>query len=116
MHVGFIIGQCTSSTPSTMEPEGVGDEQQAVPWEVGVGCTWELTQSFSHRDVILFAIDCGASMHESHDGDVPLLIALRAAARLMEVKLVSSPKDHVGVLFWNTVRWKLACLRRQTLT
>lgn len=44
-------------------------------------------------------------MHERADGQVPLLVALRAAARLMEMKLVSAPKDHVGILLWNTVRF-----------
>lgn len=62
-------------------------------------------QNYTHRDVVLFAIDCGASMHERVDGEVPLLVALRAAVRLMEMKLVSAPKDHVGVLLWNTVRF-----------
>lgn len=44
-------------------------------------------------------------MHVKTDGQVesPLVMALRAAARLMEIKLVSSPKDHVGILLWNTV-------------
>ncbi|WFD32123.1 ATP-dependent DNA helicase II subunit 1 [Malassezia sp. CBS 17886] len=68
------------------------EEAHAVPWE-----------SYSHRDVVLFAIDAGQSMHvRDSDGAVPLVTALRAAARLMEIKLVSSPKGYVGVMLWNT--------------
>lgn len=68
-------------------------------------CVARLIQNYAHRDVVLFAIDCGATMHDAAGEDeVPLLVALRAAVRLMEMKLVSSPKDHVGVLLWNTVR------------
>lgn len=68
-------------------------------------CVSRLTQNYTHRDVVLFAIDCGPSMYEAPGADeLPLLVALRAAVKLMEMKLVSSPKDHVGVLFWNTVR------------
>ena len=68
-------------------------------------CVARLIQNYAHRDVVLFAIDCGATMHDAAGEDeVPLLVALRAAVRLMEMKLVSSHKDHVGVLLWNTVR------------
>lgn len=78
---------------------GVGEEGHAVPWEVGAAAY----QNYYHRDVVVFAIDCGPSMHELEGSEIPLLTALRAAARLMEIKLVSSPKDHVGILLWNTV-------------
>lgn len=72
-----------------------GNEHAAVPWE-----------NQYHKDIVLFVIDCGVSMHERDPGtgEVPLVTALRAAARLMEIKLVSSPHDHVGVMLWNTVR------------
>lgn len=66
-------------------------------------CHPQLT--YYHHDSVLFAIDCGLSMHHGSDDELepPLLTALRAALRLMEIKLVSAPKDHVGILLWNTV-------------
>lgn len=41
---------------------------------------------------------------DSEHGLPPLVVALQAALRLMEIKLVNSPKDHIGILLWNTVR------------
>lgn len=64
-------------------------ENDAVPWE-----------RHSNRDIVLVAIDAGASMRS--DGEAPLLTALRATANLLEGKLVSAPHDHVGIVFWNT--------------
>ncbi|PKI83438.1 Ku70p [Malassezia vespertilionis] len=46
-------------------------------------------------------------MHANVDGEIPLLTAFRAAEKLMENKLVSSPKDYVGIMLWNTVRYTL---------
>lgn len=87
-----------------MEHEpGDAESHQAVHWEVGTGCSH---QKYYHRDAVLFAIDCGPSMHAKGEGEQepPLLTALRAALRLMEIKLVSAPNDHVGIMLWNTVR------------
>ncbi|WFD18604.1 ATP-dependent DNA helicase II subunit 1 [Malassezia caprae] len=77
-----------------MEQEPGDDEShQAVQWE-----------NYYHHDSVLFAIDCGPSMHTGSDDEQgpPLLTALRAALRLMEIKLVSAPKDYVGIMLWNT--------------
>lgn len=40
---------------------------------------------------------------DPESGETPLLTSLRAAAQLMEIKLVNSPHDQVGILLWNTV-------------
>ena len=68
-------------------------DRRAVPWE-----------SYFHRDAVLFVIDAGAHMHVKNpdDDETPFMIAMRAAVRFMEIKLVNSPKDYVGVMLWNT--------------
>ncbi|EPQ29319.1 uncharacterized protein PFL1_03074 [Pseudozyma flocculosa PF-1] len=56
------------------------------------------------KDMVLFCIDAGPSMHQINpsSGTSNLYVALRAAASLMEKKLISSPHDHVGVMVFNT--------------
>ncbi|KAN0064611.1 ATP-dependent DNA helicase II subunit 1 [Thecaphora frezii] len=56
------------------------------------------------KDIVLFCIDAGASMHAVNpaSGTSNLYIALKAAAGLMEKKLISSPHDHIGVMLFNT--------------
>lgn len=63
----------------------------------------------ARRDVILFAIDCSASMHDPNyeDGAVKtshLLAALDAAMQIQKRKVVVGPNDKIGVLLFNTVR------------
>ncbi|PWZ02103.1 SPOC domain-like protein [Testicularia cyperi] len=54
------------------------------------------------KDVVLFCIDAGPSMHRTNaEGTTHLYTALSAAASLMEKKLISSPHDHVGVMLFN---------------
>ena len=55
------------------------------------------------KDMVLFCIDAGPSMHriDPTTNTSPLYSALRAAASLMQKKLISSPHDHVGVLIFN---------------
>ena len=56
------------------------------------------------KDMVLFCIDAGPSMHRINPEAAKsnLHIALAAAASLMEKKLISSPHDHVGVMLFNT--------------
>lgn len=62
----------------------------------------------SLRDVILFAIDCSESMHtinEDQKGSKShLLSVLQAVIALQKRKVMYSPNDSVGILFFNTVR------------
>ncbi|WFD07297.1 ATP-dependent DNA helicase II subunit 1 [Malassezia vespertilionis] len=51
-------------------------------------------------------------MHANVDGEIPLLTAFRAAEKLMENKLVSSPKDYVGIMLWNTAESKMTTANR----
>lgn len=55
------------------------------------------------KDMVLFCIDAGPSMHriDPATNTSPLYSALKAAASLMQKKLISSPHDHVGVLIFN---------------
>lgn len=55
------------------------------------------------KDMVLFCIDAGESMHriDPATNTSPLYSALKAAASLMQKKLISSPHDHVGVLIFN---------------
>ncbi|EST08513.1 SAP domain protein [Kalmanozyma brasiliensis GHG001] len=55
------------------------------------------------KDMVLFCIDAGPSMHriDPITNTSPLYSALKAAASLMQKKLISSPHDHVGVLIFN---------------
>lgn len=55
------------------------------------------------KDMVLFCIDAGPSMHriDPTTNTSPLYSALKAAASLMQKKLISSPHDHVGVLIFN---------------
>ncbi|SPO26216.1 related to ATP-dependent DNA helicase II, 70 kDa subunit [Ustilago trichophora] len=55
------------------------------------------------KDMVLFCIDAGPSMHriDPSTNTSPLFSALKAAASLMQKKLISSPHDHVGVLIFN---------------
>ena len=55
------------------------------------------------KDMVLFCIDAGPSMHriDPTTNATPLYSALKAAASLMQKKLISSPHDHVGVLIFN---------------
>lgn len=86
-------------------PDGDG-ERLAVPWE-----------SYYHRDTVLFAIDAGLHMHVqgADDDETPFMMAMRAAARFMEIKLVNSPKDHVGVMLWNTGESKITTHTKGTI-
>mgnify|MGYP001507766563 FL=1 len=63
----------------------------ALPWE-----------GYFHRDAVLFVIDAGMHMHEEVEHETAFIMALRAALRFMHIKLVSSPKDYVGIMLWNT--------------
>ena len=63
----------------------------ALPWE-----------GYFHRDAVLFVIDAGMHMHEEVEQETAFTMALRAALRFMHIKLVSSPKDYVGIMLWNT--------------
>ena len=62
----------------------------------------------SLRDVILFAIDCSESMHAIEEGKTGpkshLLSVLQAVIALQKRKVMYSPNDSVGILFFNTVR------------
>ncbi|SNX84766.1 related to ATP-dependent DNA helicase II, 70 kDa subunit [Melanopsichium pennsylvanicum] len=55
------------------------------------------------KDMVLFCIDAGPSMHriDPKTNTSPLCSALKAASSLMQNKLISSPHDHVGVLIFN---------------
>ncbi|KAJ1025624.1 hypothetical protein NDA18_003965 [Ustilago nuda] len=55
------------------------------------------------KDMVLFCIDAGPSMHriDPTANTSPLYSALKAAASLMQKKLISSPHDHVGLLIFN---------------
>lgn len=102
---GPPLGATRGAPRPAMEHEPGDDEShQAVQWEVRSLCS---QKNYYHHDSVLFAIDCGPSMHKQSDGEQepPLLTALRAALRLMEIKLVSAPKDYVGIVLWNTVRF-----------
>lgn len=64
------------------------------------------------RDVILFCIDCSESMFASYDDPMyedmqtcNLLSALDAAVQIQKKKVVVGPRDCVGVLLFNTVRY-----------
>lgn len=63
----------------------------ALPWE-----------GYFHRDAVLFVIDAGMHMHVEVEQETAFTMALRAALRFMHIKLVSSPKDYVGIMLWNT--------------
>mgnify|MGYP001507838668 CR=1 FL=1 len=63
----------------------------ALPWE-----------GYFHRDAVLFVIDARMLMHEEVEHETAFIMALRAALRFMHIKLVSSPKDYVGIMLWNT--------------
>lgn len=63
----------------------------ALPWE-----------GYFHRDAVLFVIDGGMHMHAEGEHETAFIMALRAALRFMHIKLVSSPKDYVGIMLWNT--------------
>ncbi|KZV77298.1 Ku DNA-binding complex, Ku70 subunit [Peniophora sp. CONT] len=66
----------------------------------------------TRRDVILFAIDCSASMHKLYDDaryeddekvqTSNVLMALEAAMQIQKKKVLVGPNDSVGVLFYNT--------------
>lgn len=63
------------------------------------------------RDVVLFCIDCSASMLElredSRDNNAQtchLLTALEAAMQFQKRKIIAGPNDSVGILLFNTVR------------
>lgn len=54
------------------------------------------------KDMVLFCIDAGPSMHRTNsEGTTHLYSALKAAAAMMEKKLISSAHDHVGVMLFN---------------
>jgi ATP-dependent DNA helicase 2 subunit 1 len=68
------------------------------------------------RDVILFAIDASESMQELR-GEHPvyegvqtsnLLSALEAAIEIQKKKVIVGPNDSVGIVIFNTVRYKLS--------
>ena len=65
------------------------------------------------RDVILFCIDCSESMLKLYDDpkyeDVQtshLYTALEAAMQIQKKKIIVGPNDSVGILLFNTVRYK----------
>lgn len=54
------------------------------------------------KDMVLFCIDAGPSMHRTNnEGTTHLYSALKAATSMMEKKLISSPHDLVGVMLFN---------------
>ncbi|PWN49880.1 Ku DNA-binding complex, Ku70 subunit [Violaceomyces palustris] len=75
------------------DEDDVDDEEEDVDWEA----TYQ-------KDMVLFAIDAGKTMHRINpsSGTSNLYHALRAAKNLMEKKLISSPHDHVGIVLFNT--------------
>ncbi|KAH8118175.1 ku70-like protein [Phellopilus nigrolimitatus] len=63
------------------------------------------------RDVVLFAIDCSASMQALHDDPKNegkqtshLLAALEAAMQIQKRKVIVGPNDAAGILLFNTTR------------
>ena len=64
--------------------------------------------------MILFCIDCSESMLELYDDPIyedtktcHLYIALEAAMQVEKRKILSAPRDSVGILLFNTV----GCMR-----
>ncbi len=64
------------------------------------------------RDVVLFCIDCSSSMHErpkeSPDEQYKshVYTALEAVMQIQKRKVVVGPNDAVGILLFNTVRYR----------
>ena len=63
------------------------------------------------RDVILFCIDCSASMQETYESPIyedtqtcNLASALNAVMEIEKRKIIVGPNDSVGIMLFNTVR------------
>lgn len=55
------------------------------------------------KDAILFAIDCHPSMFKSYnDTDTPFLKALQCTSIVVKNKIISSPDDSLGILFFHS--------------
>jgi len=88
------------------------DQQYAIVSVVQVAVAKKsdsrLQYTESLRDVILFAVDCSESMHAIHEDQKGskshLLSVLQAVIALQKRKVMYSPNDSVGILFFNTVR------------
>ncbi|KAL5601169.1 hypothetical protein BROUX41_005974 [Berkeleyomyces rouxiae] len=68
----------------------------------------------THKDAIIFAIDVSSSMlqkpppsdSKKADTDSALLATLKCASHLMEQRVISNPKDMMGVVFFGTQKSK----------
>lgn len=63
----------------------------------------------AQKDAVLFAIDVSKSMLQpsSGDGDAPVAAALKSAYLLMKQRIISQPKDMMGILLFGTKKSKL---------
>ena len=66
--------------------------------EVGEAKTSGESKFWNTKDCILFAIDCNESMVSSES----LFVALESARSVLEHKIISSERDLVGILLYNT--------------
>ena len=68
----------------------------------------------AHKDAVLFAIDVSASMlkppppsdSKKADTDSPAAAALKCAYQIMQQRIISTPKDMMGVLLFNAEQSK----------
>lgn len=96
------------------EEEEVQDETVRTPTRPCLSYLTILQAFTSQKDAVLFAIDVSASMltpppssdDKKADKDSPTAAALKCAYQIMQQRIISHPKDMMGVLLFGTEKSK----------